>query len=126
MKLSNAMMIELLREEYEKRLNSFLGEIEVRAEHSQSDSELVDNALGLKVKDRAGFVYTIVKIESEGEQVFVYLKPPGEGVEYFEHDLNSSQDLEGDRFIDDVDGEVDDVGIVGQSIAVCGHDFKAV
>ena len=78
MKLNNKTMLKFLKEEYDKRVNHYLGEIEVKAKHSKSDSELVNDAYGLKVKNRAGFLFTIVKIEQEESgSIFAYLAPPG-------------------------------------------------
>lgn len=83
MKLNDETMLKFLREEYDKRINHYLGEIEVKAKHSKSDSELVNDAYGLKVKNRAGFLFTIVKIEQEESGgVFAYLAPPGGYLDY--------------------------------------------
>lgn len=78
MKLDSKLMLKLLKEEYDKRINYYLGEVETRAKHSQEDGELVQDAHGLKVKDRAGNVFVIDKLEeSEGGEILVYLIPPG-------------------------------------------------
>ena len=83
MKLNDETMLKFLREEYDKRVNYYLGEIEVKAKHSKSDSELVNDAYGLKVKNRAGFLFTIVKIEQEESgSIFAYLAPPGGYLDY--------------------------------------------
>ena len=83
MKLNDETMLKFLREEYDKRINHYLGEIEVKAKHSKSDSELVNDAYGLKVKNRAGFLFTIVKIEQEESgSIFAYLAPPGSYLDY--------------------------------------------
>ena len=83
MKLNNKTMLKFLKEEYDKRVNHYLGEIEVKAKHSKSDSELVNDAYGLKVKNRAGFLFTIVKIEQEESgSIFAYLAPPGSYLDY--------------------------------------------
>jgi len=78
MKLDSKLMLKLLKEEYDKRINYYLGEVETRAKHSQEDGELVQNASGLKVKDRAGNVFVIDRLEEpEGGEILVYLIPPG-------------------------------------------------
>ena len=83
MKLNDETMLKFLREEYDKRINHYLGEVEVKAKHSKSDSELVNDAYGLKVKNRAGFLFTIVKIEQEENgSIFAYLTPPGGYLDY--------------------------------------------
>ena len=78
MKLNKKLMLKLLKEEYDKRINFYLGEVETRAKHSQEDGELIQNAHGLKVKDRAGNVFVIDKLEeSEDGEILVHLIPPG-------------------------------------------------
>jgi hypothetical protein len=80
MKLDKKMMLSLLKEEYDKRISYYLGEIDLKAKHSQSDSELVDDAVGLKLRDRAGFLFTVKKIEQdESGKMYAYLLPPGSG-----------------------------------------------
>lgn len=72
-------MISIIREEYEKRVQyySSLSEIEIK---DKDDNNLIDSAKGLKVKDKAGFVFTIHDIISDesGKEV-VRLIGPGEG-----------------------------------------------
>ena len=80
MKLNSKLMLKLLKEEYDKRLDYYLKEVETRAEHSQEDAELVNNARGLKLKDRAGFLYTLYEIiKDESGKIFALLIPPGKG-----------------------------------------------
>lgn len=79
MKLNNKLMFKLLKEEYDKRINYYLGEVETRASYSKEDGELVQNAHGLKVKDRAGNVFVIDKIVySDNQEVLVHLITPGQ------------------------------------------------
>lgn len=78
MKLDSKLMLKLLKEEYDKRITYYLGEVETKAKHSQEDGELIQNAHGLKVKDRAGNVFVIDKLEeSESGEILVHLIPPG-------------------------------------------------
>ena len=99
MRLDNKTMLKLLKEEYDKRLNHYLGEIEVKAKHSKSDSELVNDAMGLKLKNRAGHLFTLVKIEQdESGQIFAYLAPPGDSVEY---NVSSSKGSREEEISDD-------------------------
>lgn len=79
MKLDNKLMIKILKEEYDKRINQYLDEVETKAKHNETDGELVFLAGGLKVKNRAGFTFTINNIKQlENGEIFVYLTPPGE------------------------------------------------
>lgn len=72
-------MINIIREEYEKRVQYYasLSEIEIKDDH---DNDLISNAKGLKVKDKAGFIFTVHDIinNKSGEAV-VRLIGPGEG-----------------------------------------------
>ena len=78
MTIDKKSIIKVLKEEYDKRINYYLGEVETKAKHSQEDGELVQNANGLKVKDRAGNVFVIDKLEeSESGEILVHLIPPG-------------------------------------------------
>ena len=82
MKLNSKLMLKLLKEEYDKRLEYYLKEVETRADHNQEDAELVNNARGLKLKDRAGFLYTLYEIiKDESGKIFALLIPPGKGDE---------------------------------------------
>ena len=56
-------MIKILKEEYDKRINQYLDEVETKAKHNETDGELVFLAGGLKVKNRAGFTFTINNIK---------------------------------------------------------------
>ena len=79
MKLDNKLMLKLLKEEYDKRINYYLGEVETKTSYQKEDGELVAAAHGLKVKDRAGNVFVIDKIvKDENNNNLVYLIPPGE------------------------------------------------
>ena len=57
MSISEKQVIEILREEYNKRINHFLEEkITIKDKRGMN---LVQDAIGLKVRDKAGFEYTI-------------------------------------------------------------------
>jgi len=107
MKINDEIMLKLIKEEYDKRLEYYLGEIEVKAKHSKSDSELVNDAFGLKVKNRAGFLFTIVRISQEEEgKIFAYLAPPGESVDYsVEIGVSSSGDIDSDYDSDNINDD---------------------
>lgn len=77
MKISNKQMIQLLSEEYEKRINHYLNlsEIEIK---DKNDNDLVSSAKGLKLKDKAGFLYTLITIiKDEAGNLFARLAKPG-------------------------------------------------
>jgi len=107
MKLDKKMMLSLLKEEYDKRISYYLGEIDLKVKHSQSDSELVDNAVGLKLRDRAGFLFTVKEIEQdESGKVCAYLLPPGSGDE--DLSKSSKRNLQDQRWDDDYSRGDDD------------------
>lgn len=67
-------MIRYLREEYDSRLKHYLSEIEIK---DDSDNDLIASAEGLKVKDSAGYVYTIggVMNDEEGKVIVRLIAP---------------------------------------------------
>jgi len=74
-------MINIIREEYEKRVKYYsnLSEIEVKDDH---DNNLIAFAKGLKVKDKAGFMFTVYDIINDEEgNIVIRLLGPGEGSE---------------------------------------------
>ena len=80
MKIDENVMLDLIREEYEKRVNYYLNlsEIEVK---DKNDNDLISSAIGLKVKDKAGFMYTIQDVfNDDAGNVMVKLLQPGEGL----------------------------------------------
>ena len=82
MKLSDRKVLEILKEEYNKRISHYLSEIEVK---DGSDNDLIAAAEGLKVKDKAGYVYTVHSVvNDEGGRVVVRLLPPEEARAGFE------------------------------------------
>jgi hypothetical protein len=81
MHLSEQKMISLLREEFDERISQYLSEIETR---DNNDNDLIVNAQGLKVKDKAGFVYTILKVIEKEGKIFVRLQSPEEARGGFE------------------------------------------
>ena len=79
MKLNNKLMFKLLKEEYDKRIDYYLGEVETKASYSKKDGELIEDAHGLKVKDRAGNIFVIDKIvHDETQGILVHLITPGQ------------------------------------------------
>ena len=76
MSLRKKQMLDLISEEYNKRVNYYLNlsEIEIR---DKNDNDLISSAKGLKLKDRAGFLYTVVGIvkNEKGEDCLRLAKP---------------------------------------------------
>lgn len=80
MKLSKGQMVDLLREEYEKRINHYLSLTEIETK-DKNDNDLISSAEGLKLKDKAGFLYTIYKIFKDASgNIMVRLLAPGKGM----------------------------------------------
>lgn len=76
MDLNKNEILNLLREEYENRINHYvnLSELETR---DKNDNNLLSSAKGLKIKDKAGFVYTVLKVIQKGNDIFIRLLNPG-------------------------------------------------
>jgi hypothetical protein len=84
MKLDNKLMIQILKEEYDKRIMSFLDEVETKAKYqkaSKDDIPLIQSAKGLKVFDGAGNRFTVDSIKVINNKTYVVLNVPGEGDE---------------------------------------------
>ena len=76
MNFTEREVLSYLREEYDSRLRYFLREIEVR---DSNDNDLISSAEGLKVKDSAGYVYTVGGVMNDDEgRVVVRLIAPEE------------------------------------------------
>ena len=72
-------MISVLREEYDSRLNYFLKErISIK---DKSGINVIKDAIGLKVRDKAGFEYTVAGVVKKGEEEFIKLYLPEIGRE---------------------------------------------
>lgn len=114
MNLDEKVMKKILKEEYEKRINYFLSEkITIKDKRGEN---IIKNALGLKVYDKAGFRYTfggIVKKEDGSEYAKLFLPEEPVGNEkgsgaspLFEEDFNdvrgfiSRKPLKGKREIE--------------------------
>ena len=74
MKIDESVMLDILKEEYDSRISYYLSEIDLK---DKNDNDLIANAEGLKVKDKAGFVYTIYKVfkDSIGNVIIRLLAP---------------------------------------------------
>lgn len=79
MNLTEKQMISVLREEYDTRLNYFLKErISIKDKRGVN---VIADAVGLKVRDKAGFEYTVGGIVKKGEEEFIKLFLPEFGRE---------------------------------------------
>ena len=76
MKLDKKTMLKLMKEEYDKRLNHYLSEIETKDE--KRDVNLIKNAQGLKVKNEQGLELTIDDVAIIDGQEYVVLRMPDE------------------------------------------------
>ena len=76
MNLKKKQMLDLINEEYNKRVDYYLNlsEIEIK---DKNDNDLISSARGLKLKDRAGFLYTVIGIVKKDGQDFLRLLKPG-------------------------------------------------
>ena len=73
------LMISTLREEYDSRLNYFLKErISIK---DKSGINVIKDAIGLKVRDKAGFEYTVAGVVKKREEEFIKLYLPEIGRE---------------------------------------------
>ncbi len=76
MNIDESVMLKILKEEYDNRISYYLSEIDLK---DKNDNDLVVNAMGLKVKDKAGFVYTIYKVfKDKVGNVIIRLLAPDE------------------------------------------------
>lgn len=72
-------MISVLREEYDSRLSYFLKErISIK---DKKGINVIKDAIGLKVRDKAGFEYTVAGVVKKGEEEFIKLYLPEIGRE---------------------------------------------
>lgn len=74
MSISEKQIIKILREEYNKRINHFLEEkITIKDKRGMN---LVQDAVGLKVRDKAGFEYTVGGIVNKDGAEYMKLYLP--------------------------------------------------
>ena len=71
MKLDKKTMLKLMKEEYNKRLEHYLGEIEIK--DTKRDVNLIKSAQGLKVKNEQGLELTIDDLVVINNQEYVVL-----------------------------------------------------
>ena len=74
MKLSNKLMLKLMKEEFDKRVSHFLEEIEVK--DTKRNVNLVQDAKGLKVKNEQGLELTVEDFQVIDNVEYVVLRPP--------------------------------------------------
>lgn len=80
MKSNKNEIIEIIKEEYKKRINHFININEIEVKYKK-DYDIISLAKGLKVKDKAGFMYTILGIIQKNSEDYVRITYPGEGIE---------------------------------------------
>lgn len=79
MNLTEKQMVSVLKEEYDARLNYFLKErISIKDKRGVN---VIADAVGLKVRDKAGFEYTVGGIVKKGKEEFIKLFLPEFGRE---------------------------------------------
>lgn len=94
-------IFDILKEEYNKRVNHFL-ELQEITIKDKDDNDLIEFAKGLKVKDRAGFSYTILDIIEKDSEIFIRLLAPGEGLDNLEINKSYLQINEDDKEKSDI------------------------
>jgi len=67
-------MLKLMKEEYDKRVKYFLGEIEVK--DSKRDVNLIKDAIGLKVRNKQGLELTVEDFVVIDNIEYIVLRPP--------------------------------------------------
>jgi hypothetical protein len=80
MKSNKNEIIEIIKEEYKKRINHYININEIEVKYKK-DYDIIYLAKGLKVKDKAGFMYTILGIIQKNSEDYVRITYPGEGIE---------------------------------------------
>lgn len=78
--MNKSEMIDILREEYEKRVDYYINLSEIETK-DKNDNDLIASAKGLKVKDKAGFMYTVYDVIQKDGETFIRLLKPGSAIE---------------------------------------------
>ena len=98
MKLDKKTMLKLMKEEYDKRLKYYLGEIEIRDD--KRDVNLIKDAQGLKVKNKQGLELTIDDVVVIDNQEYVVLRKPEDprkGTEQGDSTYNLGSNIDGEE-----------------------------
>ena len=74
MKINKKLMLKLMKEEYDKRVEYFLREIEVKDKNR--DVNLIEDAVGLKVRNKQGLELTVEDFVVINNIEYVVLRPP--------------------------------------------------
>tara|TARA_B100000085_G_scaffold157135_1_gene142709 strand:+ start:16707 stop:17213 length:507 start_codon:yes stop_codon:yes gene_type:complete len=74
MKIDKKLMLKLMKEEYDKRVEYFLREIEVKDKNR--DVNLIEDAVGLKVRNKQGLELTVEDFVVIDNVEYVVLRPP--------------------------------------------------
>ena len=75
MDITEKKMMQVLKEEYDKRLNYYINE-KITVRSKSGDINYLENAQGLKVYDKAGFAYTIVGVVVKDNKEYIQLRYP--------------------------------------------------
>lgn len=97
MKLDKKLMLKLMKEEYDKRVKYYLGEIETR--DKDRNVNLVKDAKGLKVRNMQGLELTIEDFVVIDNIEYVVLRPPEmerAGVEEDQDDVDVVDQMKAD------------------------------
>lgn len=97
MKLDKKLMLKLMKEEYDKRVKYYLGEIETR--DKDRNVNLVKDAQGLKVRNKQGLELTIEDFVVIDNIEYVVLRPPEmerAGVEEDQDDMGVVDQMKAD------------------------------
>jgi hypothetical protein len=101
MKIDNKLMLKLMKEEYDKRVKYFLSEIEVKDKNR--DVNLIEDATGLKVKNKQGLELTIEDFVVIDNIEYVVLRPPEVARSGIEVESNSEIDYLSDKEVNKVE-----------------------
>lgn len=74
MKIDKKLMLKLMKEEYDKRVEYFLREIEVKDKNREVN--LIEDAVGLKVRNKQGLELTVEDFVVINNIEYVVLRPP--------------------------------------------------
>jgi hypothetical protein len=101
MNIKEKKIISVLREEYNNRLDYFLKErLSIKDKRGVN---LIKNAIGLKVRDKAGFEYTVAGIVKKDNEEFIKLYLPEIGREIDDQKSTAPlYEFDGDYFESDL------------------------
>ena len=126
MKLDKKTMLKLMKEEYNKRLEHYLGEIEIK--DSKRDVNLIKNAQGLKVKNEQGLELTIDDLVVINNQEYVVLRMPDDARKGTEPDdfsrIDGKSKLSDDDYTSSIVRETDEETEEEDDLSYDGGDLR--